>query len=75
VYLNYRSENRIALEQMHAADLEKHLSDNQFGVGSMEPKIVAALRFVRKTGKKAIITSEKKIIEALEGKAGTIIMP
>lgn len=75
VYLNYRSENKIALERVYAADLEKYLSDNQFGVGSMEPKIVAALRFVRTTGKKVIITSDKEIMEALEGKAGTVILP
>jgi carbamate kinase len=40
----------------------------------MLPKVEAAMRFVRNyPGKKAIITSLDKAIEALEGKTGTVI--
>jgi carbamate kinase len=40
----------------------------------MLPKIEAALMFVKsKKGRKAIITSLDKAVEALEGKAGTTI--
>jgi carbamate kinase len=75
VFLNYRSEKRIALHEVHAPELEKYLAEGQFGVGSMEPKVYAVLQFVRKTGNKAIITSDKRIMEALEGRAGTVILP
>ncbi len=37
------------------------------------PKVVAALRFVNAGGKRSIITSIEKAVEALEGKTGTII--
>ena len=43
-------------------------------LGSMLPKVEAAMRFVRTNpGKKAIITSLDKAIDALDGKTGTVI--
>ena len=46
------------------------LSDEQFGVGSMQPKIEAA-RFVENTGKPAVIAHLDDAIAALNGVAGT----
>ena len=39
----------------------------------MGPKVEAAIRFVENGGKKSIITSLEKAIDALNGKTGTII--
>ena len=39
----------------------------------MEPKVFAACQFVKQGGKKAIITSLEKSVEALQGKSGTQI--
>lgn len=40
----------------------------------MYPKVLAACKFVEKTGKTAIITSLNKCVEAMDGKAGTRII-
>jgi carbamate kinase len=40
----------------------------------MGPKIEAAVQFVRKTGKRAVITSVDNIESAVEGKSGTEII-
>jgi len=39
----------------------------------MGPKITAAIEFLEDGGREVIITSVDKIIDALEGKTGTII--
>ena len=44
-----------------------------FKEGSMKPKIEASLEFLRKDGKKVIITKPELLDKALEGKAGTVI--
>ncbi|MEM3537095.1 MAG: carbamate kinase, partial [Candidatus Korarchaeum sp.] len=46
-----------------------------FPPGNMGPKVLAAIRFVERTGKIAIITSLDKAVEALDGKTGTRIVP
>jgi len=45
--------------------------------GSMAPKILACIRFLEwgGRGKKAIITSLDKALEAIKGEAGTHIIP
>jgi carbamate kinase len=40
----------------------------------MGPKIEAAVQFVRKTGKRAVITSIENIESAVKGKSGTEIV-
>ena len=50
------------------------MEEGQFGVGSMLPKVQAAMKFVRANpGRKAIITSLDKCLDALDGKTGTVI--
>jgi carbamate kinase len=39
----------------------------------MGPKVEAAIRFVKATGRKAIITSADRLMDALDGKAGTTV--
>jgi carbamate kinase len=40
----------------------------------MGPKVEAAMQFIQKGGKRAVITSIEKIEEAVAGKAGTEIV-
>lgn len=50
------------------------MEEGHFAPGSMFPKVKAAVRFAKsKVGRRAIITSLGKALEALEGKAGTVI--
>jgi len=57
------------------AEAEKYMIEGHFAPGSMLPKMEAAVMFVRdNNGKKAIITSLDKSIDALDGKNGTLII-
>ena len=73
VYLNYGSDNQSKILQTNIEELKKWIEEGQFGEGTMLPKIYAAIYFLEHHGQKVIITSFKKIKEAIEGTAGTII--
>ena len=56
------------------AEATQYMAEGHFAPGSMLPKIEAAVKFVEsKPGRRSIITSLDKAVEALEGKAGTTI--
>jgi len=75
-YIHYQDpEKRQRVAHMTLAEAEKLSSEGEFAKGSMGPKVRAGMNFVRATGKKAIITSLYKVMEALEGKTGTLIEP
>ena len=64
------------LEAMRAKypEAKRYMAEGHFAPGSMLPKIEAAVKFVEsKPGRRSIITSLDKAVEALEGKAGTTI--
>jgi carbamate kinase len=75
VYLNFNTPEQKALDRLTVAESEAHLKEGHFLAGSMGPKIEAAIRFVKWSGKEAIITSLDKALEAVEGKIGTHIVP
>ena len=62
------------LGHISLAEAARYAAEGQFGVGSMLPKVEAAMKFVRShPGKKAIITSLDKALDALDGKTGTVV--
>jgi len=61
VYINFGKPNQEALDEITVSQAEKHIADNQFGAGSMQPKILAAINFIKNGGKSAIITSKEEI--------------
>ena len=67
------SPNRKPLEHVDTSRLRKYYDKEEFPSGSMGPKVLAALDFVRSKDQTAIITSLPKVMQALEGKAGTIV--
>ena len=74
VAVNFNKPDQQNLSHMTLAEAEKHCADGQFAPGSMLPKVKAAMKFVTAyPGKKAIITSLDKAIDALEGKTGTVV--
>jgi carbamate kinase len=75
VFLNYGSNDEQRLGVISIDEATRHLNDGQFGAGSMEPKVEACIRFIKTGGERAIITSLDKVIDALEGKTGTHIIP
>ncbi len=74
VSINYRKPDQRDLSLMSVEEAEGYIKEGHFAPGSMLPKIQAAVMFAKSNpGKKAIITSLYKAVEALEGKAGTVI--
>lgn len=74
VFINFNKENQKEIKDMSIRDAEKYCEEGQFAKGSMLPKVLAAIEFV-KGGKnrKAIIASLEKAAEAIKGESGTII--
>ena len=64
-----------ALGTVSLTEMRGHLADGQFPPGSMGPKVEAICRFVETTGGKGIITNLDSITGAIEGKAGTVVIP
>ncbi len=73
VYLNFHTPQQKALYKISLNEAEKYLNEGHFLKGSMMPKIDACINFIKNGGKKAIITSIDKVLDALEEEAGTII--
>ncbi|AZH26557.1 carbamate kinase [Haloplanus aerogenes] len=73
-YVNYGEADQRPLGRVTAADLRKHLDAEEFGEGSMQPKVEACLRFVAAGGERAIITTPDQLGDALAGEAGTRVV-
>jgi carbamate kinase len=73
VYLNYNGSDEKPLGRVTVDEISGYLEDGHFARGSMKPKVKAAIKFVESGGKKAVITSLDKVLEALKGKTGTTI--
>ncbi|HOA29993.1 MAG: carbamate kinase [Candidatus Cloacimonetes bacterium] len=74
VAINYGKENQLNVDVMTIAEAQKHYDDKQFPAGSMGPKILAAIDFLRRGGSEVLITSIDRIVDAFEGKTGTRIV-
>jgi carbamate kinase len=75
VYLDYKRPTQRALRQVRSAELEKYAKAGHFPPGNMGPKIESVLRFLRKGGKEAIITSCENLCQAVAGTVGTHMFP
>jgi carbamate kinase len=73
VALNYNTAQQVDLERLSMAEARQYLSEGQFPPGSMSPKIEAAVEFVENGGKRAVICRPESVVEALAGRAGTMI--
>ncbi|MCX7919382.1 MAG: carbamate kinase [bacterium] len=75
VYLNYGKSNQQALNRVTVAEMKQYIKENQFAPGSMLPKVQAVIRFLEQGGREAIITNPESLADAVDGKAGTHIVP
>lgn len=74
VAVNWGRPDQRDLDRMSLAEAARYVDEGQFAPGSMLPKVEACMKFVRANpGKRAIITSLDKAIDALEGRTGTIV--
>lgn len=74
IYLNFHQPSQKKLKDVSVAEMENYIKQNQFAKGSMLPKVQAALRFIKNTGHKAVITSLDNIADYLKNGSGTTIM-
>lgn len=75
VYINYKTKNQKGIKKATVSEMQKYYDDGNFPAGSMGPKIESVIKFIGNGGKKAIITSFEYLMDALEEKAGTLIVP
>jgi carbamate kinase len=75
VAVHFGKPDQRDLSAASASELERLLGEGHFPPGSMAPKIQASIEFVRGGGSSVVITSPEKVREALEGRAGTKILP
>ena len=61
---------RVGVRRMRALAREGH-----FASGSMGPKVEAACRFVEQGGSRAVITNLENIVDAVDAKVGTVVVP
>ena len=72
-YLHYGTKNQTRLASISIGEAKKYMADGHFAVGSMGPKILAAIRFIESGGNEAVIAELSQLPDANEGKAGTTI--
>ena len=72
---NFGTDEETPLSCITVAEAERLLADGQFPPGSMGPKMEAALTFARGRRGTVLITSVEALPDALEGRAGTRIVP
>ena len=73
VCLNYNTPEQVELDRMTVEDARRYLAEGQFPPGSMGPKIQAAVEFVEQGGERAVVCRPEGVIEALEGRGGTVV--
>ncbi len=61
VYLNFHKPNQQKLERITVLEAEEYLETGEFADGSMGPKILAAIQFVKNGGKETIITESTQL--------------
>lgn len=71
--LNFGKPNVVPLKSLSVDQAEQYRFQGYFPAGSMGPKVEAAVRFLRGGGRRAVISSLEKALEALGGTAGTQI--
>ncbi|MDG7006769.1 MAG: carbamate kinase [Nitrososphaerota archaeon] len=75
VKLDFGTPRERSLDRVTVTEAKQMLAAGQFPLGSMGPKVLACIRFVEHGGKMGIVASLEKAVDALQGKAGTRVVP
>jgi len=74
VSINFKKPDQHDLPSMTVDEAKKYIEEGHFAPGSMLPKIMASVKFVKNhPDRKAIITSLYKSMDALNGLTGTVV--
>lgn len=74
VAIDYDTPAQRPIDEMTVAQARAHLADGQFPMGSMGPKVESAIEFVGRGGRLALITSDRHVGDALDGRHGTRVV-
>jgi carbamate kinase len=69
--LHFGKREQAFLRALTLEQADRYMKEGHFPPGSMGPKVEAASQFIKSGGKRAVITSIKRIEDAVAGKAGT----
>jgi carbamate kinase len=75
VALDFGTRWQRDMARLTVSDAEQLLRAGEFPPGSMGPKVESAVRFVRHGGRAAIVTCAARLTDAVDGSAGTWIVP
>lgn len=67
IFINFNKPDQEIKEFLNYADTLKYLNEGQFAKGSMAPKIEACLNFIKRGGKKSVITEAFKLADKKYG--------
>ena len=74
VSVNFHKQDEEQLGEISVAQAKEYMAEGQFEANTMLPKIHASVEFVEQgEGKKAVITSIDKAVDAYLGRTGTVI--
>ncbi|GAK59714.1 carbamate kinase, carbamate kinase-like [Candidatus Vecturithrix granuli] len=74
VAINFNTPQETTFDRLQIHEAMQYLEQGHFPSTTMGPKIWAAIDFLKSGGEEVIITSAKKLPDALDGKAGTRIV-
>lgn len=74
-YMHFNTPKQSPIKSATASEMDKYNKEGHFAEGSMKPKVEAAIQFIKNGGKRAVIANLYELLPALEGKAGTQILP
>jgi carbamate kinase len=75
VSLDFMGPNERPLDEVDVTTLQQYIDEGHFPPGSMGPKVQAVIGYLERGGSRAIITSPDALERALDGRAGTHIVP
>ena len=74
VALHFGTDRAQRLGTVSVSQMKRYQGEGHFADGSMGPKVEAAIRFIERGGKRAIIAHLEESLPALMGEAGTQIV-
>lgn len=75
VFYHFGTPNQIKVKRATVKEIEQHISAKSFAAGSMLPKVEAAVSFVKRTKRPAIIGALADVNAIIKGEQGTVIVP
>jgi carbamate kinase len=75
VSLNFGTPGQVDVDTMNVEECRRYLDEGHFAVGSMRPKIAAAIAFLEAGGRRVIVTQPHLLEIAMRGEQGTHILP